>query len=321
MKKFALFLILYIPTLWASPGDGGYAGAFLRMGFEARTKALGDAYTAVPEGAVAGIYNPATLPNLTSRQAILSFSFLPLDRTLDYVGFATPLAPKAKNGESGQPLEAGLAVGWIHAGVKNIDGRDGSGNHTEYLSNSENAFFMSFALKPSQYLSIGVSGKILYNRIPGITEDNGALTSSGFGLDIGVYSNPLPGLSIGIALKDNLSKYSWNTDSVYERGTSTTYEFPRIVRAGAAYRIPRQWLLVVADLETSDVQNPRYHIGAEFTAKELGALRIGLDHDTPSFGFGLYLQIFGKLATLNYAFTPGLEALTPEHVVSWMFDF
>ena len=323
MKRtlFILMIILCTQISIASHGDGGYAGAFLRMGFEARTKALGDAFTAVPEGAVSGIYNPATLPNLSGRQAILSTSFLPLDRNLHYIGFAMPIRPKAKGEGTGNPLQAGISVGWIYAGVDNIDGRDRSGNHTSDLSNSENAFFMSFALKPSPYFSIGLSGKILYNRIPDIAEQDGALTSSGFGIDIGAYSNPLPGLMVGLVLRDNMSKYSWNTDKVYERGTSTVYKFPKIVRAGVAYRIPQQWLLLVADLETSDVQNPRYHIGAEFEYKQIGALRVGLDHDTPTFGLGLYAKLFGKHSVLNYAFMPGLEALSPDHVVSWTFDF
>ncbi len=322
MKKIFFILIIAIAAhnVFAASGDGGYAGAFLRMGFEARSKALGDAFTAVPEGAVAGIYNPATLPNMNTRQAILSTSFLPLGRNLNYIGFAMPIRPKAK-GDGAAPRNAGLAVGWINAGVDNIDGRDRSGNHTDMLSNSENAFFMSFALKPSPYFSIGLSGKILYNRIPDIADEGGALTSSGFGIDIGAYSNPLPGLMLGVVLRDNMSKYSWNTDKVYERGTSTVYKFPKTVRAGAAYRIPQQWLLLVADIETSDVQNPRYHFGAEFQYKELGAVRAGLDHESPTFGFGFYFKLFSKQTVLNYAFMPGLEALSPDHVLSWTFDF
>lgn len=322
-RFFLIFLTFFIAgfVLADAPGDGGYAGAFLRMGFEARSKALGDAFTGVAEGAVAGVYNPATLPNVPTRQLILGTSFLPMDRHLNYLGFALPIRPKAKEENLAQPLQAGLAVGWINAGVGKIDGRDRSGNRTGELSNSENAFFMSFAIKPSPYVSIGLSGKILYNRIPDIAEENSALTSSGFGIDIGAYSNPLPGLMIGLVLRDNMSKYSWNTDKVYERGTSTVYRFPKIVRAGLAYRIPQQWLLLVADVETSDVQNPRYHFGAEFEYKQIGALRAGFDHDSPTFGLGLYATLFGKPSAFNYAFMPGLKALSPDHVVSWTFDF
>ncbi|MBN1465042.1 hypothetical protein JXA02_04725 [candidate division KSB1 bacterium] len=322
MKSAILLLLMLFCARYsfaASHGDGGYAGAFLRMGFEGRSQALGDAFTAVPEGAVAAIYNPATLPNLNGRQVILSTCFLPLDRNLNYIGFAMPIRPKSHG--AAKPLEAGISVGWINAGVDQIDGRDQSGNRTGTLSNSENAFFMSFALKPSPYLSIGLSGKVLYHRIPDIAEENSALTSSGFGIDIGAFSNPLPGLMLGLVLRDNMSKYSWNTDKVYERGTSTVYKFPRVVRAGAAYRIPQQWLLLVADLESSTMQNPRLHLGAELEHKEIGALRVGLDSDRPTFGLAVYAKLFGKSSIFNYAFMPGLAALSPDHIVSWTMGF
>ena len=321
MMKILLIFLLMTAGLIASTGaDGGYAGAFLRMGFEARTKALGDAFVAVPEGAVAGIYNPATLPHLSARQAVASLSFLPLDRSLDYLGVAVPIRPQA-TGKSGQPLNAGVMIGWIHAGTGDIDGRDFAGNHTQDLSNSEHAFFMGFSVSPAPWLGIGLSGKILHNRIPDIAEQGGALTSNGFGIDLGVFAKPFKDLTLGAVLRDDNSKYIWNTDKVYERGSSTTYKFPRVFRLGAAYRIPQQWLLLVADWESSDVLNPRYHFGAEATFQQLAALRIGWDHDKPTFGLGFTLEIWGKMMGMNYAFVPGLEALSPDHVVSWTVDF
>lgn len=321
MKKIFIVLVVLFVNIGSafSSGDGGYAGAFLRMGVEARSQALGDAFSAVPEGAIAGFYNPATLPHLENRQVLVSFSFLPLDRSINYIGFAMPIKPKNPNSESGKPLNAGLSVGWIHAGVDNIDGRDLSGNHTGYLSNSENAFFMSFAINPTPIFSFGLSGKVLYNRMPNMTEENEALTSSGFGLDLGAFVNPFSGLSLGLVIRDNMSKYTWNTDKVYERGTSTTYKFPRIMRCGAAYRIPQEWLLIVADLETSNVQNPRFHFGTELVYQKIGALRLGLDDNKMTFGFGLYIKLLNRNTTLNYTIMPGLDALAPDHIVSWAF--
>jgi hypothetical protein len=324
MKRFflsAIILGMTATSTFAANGDGGYAGAFLRMGFEARSKALGDAFTAMPEGAVSGMYNPALLPHLKTRQVIVSYSFLPLDRNLNYIGIAIPIRPKAKGADGSSPLNAGISMGWVNSGVNNIDGRDGSGNHTGMLSNSENAFYMSFAISPTPILSIGVSGKVLYNRIPDIAEENSALTSNGFGIDVGAYLNPYPGLMLGLAIRDNMSKYSWNTDSVYDRGTSTIYKFPRAVRLGAAYRIPKQWLLFVADYETSDVQNPRFHFGVEMTYQQIGALRLGMDHDKPTFGLGVNIEILGKRTMLNYAIIPGLDTLSPDQMASWSFDF
>ncbi|MDZ7315309.1 MAG: hypothetical protein ONB24_04215 [candidate division KSB1 bacterium] len=321
IKRMILGAMLLGNAAWCAVGaDGGYAGAFLRMGFEARSKSLGDAFVAVPEGAGAGVYNPGALPQLSGPQLMMSLSFLPLDRSLDFVGFALPIRPQSGN-SGARPLNAGLMVGWLHAGVDHIDGRDFAGNRTQELSNSEHAFFMGFAVAPSERLSFGVSGKILYNRIPDIAEEGGALTSRGLGIDFGVFFRAMSGLTFGAAVKNNMAKYTWNTDKVYERGTSTTYALPRTLRVGAAWRIPQQWLLVVADVESSDKQNPRYHFGAEATLHRLAAVRLGLDHGKPTFGFGVRSRLFGKQAELNYAFVPTLEALSPDHVFSWTIDF
>lgn len=313
-------IISLVVTAFASNGDGGYAGAFLRMGVGSRARSLGDAYTAIPDGASSILYNPAVLPHTETQQAVVSLAFLPLDRSLDYVAFATPLQPKVAD-ENAPPMKAGLGVAWVHAGVDQIDGRDYEGRHTRYYSNSEHAFYMSFAVSPLEYLSMGVSGKVLYNRMPGLERDDSPLTTSGFGLDFGIYSNPVKPLKLGMAVRDVMSKYTWGTDKVYEHGTSTTFDFPKVVRVAVAYQVLPDWLMVVADLETSDKQNPRYHFGAELSYPELGALRLGLDHDMLTFGLGFSLDVLGIDTRLGYAYINGREAIHSDHVVSWIFDF
>lgn len=324
MKRLThIFIIslVFAPIIFASEGDGGYAGAFLRMGIGARAKSMGDAYTAIPQGAMAGIYNPALLPHLKEREALVSFAFLPLDRKLDFVGYAQPLSPKVSQGEDANPLKAGFALAWIHAGVDNIDGRDGSGNHIGYFSNSEHAFYLSFAISPAKFLSIGVGGKVLYNRFPKIAQKDAAVTSTGFGLDVGVYITPIQNLMIGAVIRDNLSKYTWNTDKLWDRGTSTTYNFPKVLRGAVAYRIPQDWLLLAAEIENSDEQNPRYHFGAELSYQNLGALRFGFDDGYPTFGLGFNTLLFGKRTGLNYAFIAVGEAPRADHIFSWSFTF
>lgn len=321
MKKLVAILLLSLMASGvSSEGDGGYAGAFLRMGIGARAKAMGDANTAVPQGAMSGLYNPALLPHLDHREAMVSFAFLPLDRKLDFVGFAMPLKPKSDS-EEGNPLQAGLALAWVHAGVDNIDGRDGSGNDIGTFSNSEHAFYLSFAISPAPMLSIGLSGKVLYNRFPGIAQEDAAVTSTGFGMDVGAFLTPIRNLMIGAVIRDNMSKYTWNTDKLWERGTSTTYKFPKVMRGAVAYRIPSEWLLVSAEVENSKEQNPRYHFGAELSNKHLGALRLGWDDGAPTFGLGFSAQLFGRQTGLHYAFVAADEAPRSDHIFSWTFVF
>lgn len=305
----------------AGNGDGGYAGAFLRMGIGARAKAMGDAFSAIPEDAFSGIYNPALLPHLPGRQAAVSFAFLPLDRKLDYVGYAQPLQPKRGDDGERAPMRAGFAVAWIHAGVDGIDGRDLAGNHTRDYSFSENAFYLSFALSPHEKFALGVSGKVLYSRMPDIQSDNSALTSSGFGLDVGAYFTPFTDLHLGVVLRDNMSRYTWNTEKVWERGTSVTDKFPRVMRAAVAYRTPLRWLLVSGEVEESKEQNPRYHFGAEAALPQIGALRLGLDAGHLTFGLGFGFKVLGTDMGLNYAYVAPDEAPGADHIFSWHFGF
>lgn len=323
MKRYmlpALLGLVLIQGVMASEGDGGHAGAFLRMGIGARARSMGDAFSAVAQDAFAGVYNPALLPHLQGRQLALSHAFLPLDRKLEYIGYAQPIRPKGAEGER-PPLRAGFALAWIHAGVDQIDGRDLAGNHTQDYSFAENAFYLSFALSPGDKFSLGVNGKILYSRMPGLNNDESALTSHGFGVDFGAYYAPFSDLTLGLVLRDNLSKYTWNTEKVWDRGTSVNDRFPRVMRLAAAWRPPLRWLLLTAESEDAREQNPRYHFGAEATLPQVGALRIGLDDGQPLFGLGFNLNLAGQKMQLNYAYAAPGETPGADHIFSWHLAF
>jgi hypothetical protein len=315
----ALIVIMFLSTVaTAQKGDGGYAGAFLRMGVNARAAALGDAHSALPEGSVAGFYNPGLLPYLAGRSVTLSYSFLPLDRSMHYIGYAQSLHPSP---EDAGALAAGFSLAWIGAGVDNIDGRDGSGQHTQTFSHSNHAFYLSFALSPHPYVSIGVSGKILWNRFPQLENDGSALSSQSFGLDFGAFITPFQNLMMGVVLRDRLSKFTWNTDQVWDRGTSTTNAFPKSYRIAVSYRIPQDWLLFCTELENSDKQNPRYHFGLEANILHYGALRLGLDDDLPAFGFGLNVPVLGRKSMFDYTFIATGQTPGADHLLGWTFDF
>jgi len=157
--------------------------------------------------------------------------------------------------------------------------------------------------------------------MPNLADDNSAVSSKGFGIDIGAYYSPLQNLSFGLVLRDNKSKYTWNTDKVWERGTSITYHFPRVLRLAASYQIPQKWLLVTAELEDSKEQNPRYHFGAEFSYQQIGALQIGLDDQRPCFGLQLGGHLFNHRTTLNYAYVFPDEFPGADHLFTWGFEF
>ena len=322
MKKYIalMFLIFFASKYTIAAGDGGYAGAFLRMGLSARAKAMGDAFTALPMGAVSAVYNPALIAHLPHRSALISLSALPLDRKLDFIGYAQPISQKAsENEKDAKPFNAGIALGWVHAGVDNIEGRDFSGNYTQDYSYSENAFYLSFAIAPIEILSFGLNGKILYNRFPKLKQDEKALTSSGFGVDLGIVFRPFYTLILGLALRDKLAKNTWNTDKVWDRGTSTTDKYPDVTRFGVCYQ-PFDYLIVVADMENSKVQNPRYHLGVEGLLRDYGSLRLGLDDGAFTTGFAVIVPGTNGMLNLGYAFYDEISGAGYAHIFDFSFS-
>lgn len=314
-----LFLSIYIKNGLAD--DGILAGAFMRMGLGARANAMGNAYTGVAEGTVAAYYNPAGIPFLETRQVMLSYRFLSLDRKFNYIGFATGIRPKIEEGSTEMALNAGLAVSWIHAGVDNIDGRDFAGNHYQDFSNSEHAFGLSFGVMPiKNRLAIGLTGKVLYNRIPDIGDNNAAISDFSLGVDIGVLVKPSPYLSIGLIVKDINANYEWKTDKVWEKDIDKTDRFPTAFRGGIALRYPYPWLLFAFDLEKNNQQDMKYYVGTEALFMDKFAVRAGLNNGSLTLGGGYLFELFKKSVQIQYAFVTKKYDVASEHIFSWVFN-
>ncbi|MGQ9558890.1 MAG: hypothetical protein ACUVWA_00105 [Candidatus Oleimicrobiaceae bacterium] len=300
----------------AQEGIGGYAGAFLRLGVAPRAQAMGDAFVAVPEGASVGLYNPAGVALLNDLQAEAVAGVLSLDRALYVLSFAVPVRPKGIGA-----MDGGLGLSWVHAAVTNIDGRDADGVQIGTFSNAENAFVFTFALRPHRVVGVGITGAILYNRLPGVTRDNGTLASSGVGINVGVMVMPLPRLVVAAAVHNINAKYTWNTEKVYERGTSVVDRFPVSLRAGASYRPSFGWLLTSAEVEQSDLQGTLLRCGVEAVIARQLALRAGVDNGRLRCGLGLALTVLGHTAGLDYAYLPTVEGVAGDHIFAWAFHF
>ena len=316
---FLVFLLTAIQN--ANADDGILAGAFMRMGLGARANAMGNAYTGLAEGTVAAYYNPAGIPFLETRQVMLSYRFLSLDRNFNYIGFATGIRPKVEEGSEEMALNAGLAISWIHAGVDNIDGRDFAGNHYQDFSNSEHAFALSFGVMPiKNMLAIGLTGKVLYNRIPDVGDDNAAISDFGLGVDLGILFKPLPYVSVGFTVKDINAKYDWKTDKVWEKDIDKTDRFPQTFRGGIALRYPYPWLLFAFDLEKNNQQDMKYFVGTEALLMDKFAARAGLNNGSLTLGGGYLFELFNRPVQIQYAFVTKKYDAASEHIFSWVFN-
>ena len=311
-------------------GRDGYAGSYLRMGLGARAMGMGGGSVALTDDAYVTYYNPAGLVFLESRWFTATMNSMALDRRLFYVGYAQSVGSRNPG-----MLKGGFSVGWMSAGVDRIDARDFSGNDTGSLSFWEHCFFFSFALNPLSELSIGFSGKLLYSRFPGIIDGGDALSAVGFGFDIGVIYKPHPCFTLGFTIKDLNSKYTWDTQKLWENGTHTTDYFPYVMRGGMAVNLLSNRIIITLDLEQVALDLDKEDMDAEqgkcWPASYVGGtqvevypgilLRGGIRDGRISLGAGYFWEISGKTIHMDYGFIPDSVAPRGNHIFTWSFVF
>lgn len=213
-------LLAGVPAAQAQ--SGGATGAFARIGFGARGIGAGNARVA--DRRASPYYNPAFAPlaereNLSASAALLSF-----DRGLQYLQFGVPLEPRA-----------GVVFGLTHASVSEIDGRDGSGYHTQTLSTDEYQVFAAFGLRLTERVSAGLAAKF-YRADYGT---GGVDPVDAVGFDLGISARVTERLALGLAASDLLANFEWNTSGQYDdqEGRLTTDRLPLRLRLGAAYHL------------------------------------------------------------------------------------
>ncbi len=91
MKKvFIIVFTLAFQVIFAQPkfsSINSMPGAFSRMGFGARGIGMGNAMSAVTEGNLVSYYNPAVIIYQKDNLVQTSYSFLSLDRSLNFLNF------------------------------------------------------------------------------------------------------------------------------------------------------------------------------------------------------------------------------------------
>lgn len=305
--------------------SGVLPGAFSRIGFGARGTGMGNAISAVTTGELVSYYNPALSVFQKGNSIQVGYSFLSLDRSLNFLNYTRRFNLKRKDDENDTLRYAGLSVGVINAGVSNIDGRDGSGNKIGDFSTSENQFFIGLANRFSEKLSIGVSVKFYYYKL------FEQVTANGFGLDLGILYLFDKNLSFSLVISDINAKYKWNTTSVYgEQGNTTTDKFPLSKKIGVSYKFENPKLLATLEFEslTSDLNFLKF--GVEYNLFENLFLRGGFDKLNignfdfpfrPSLGFSYFYTTKSWLVGFNYAFV--VEPYSPydKHIIGLNFNF
>ncbi len=309
MKKkilhFAMFVILVFAFGLQAQSNGGYAGAFVRMGLGARHLSMGGSGIAAPTDAYSFYYNPALSAFQKKRVFTLSHRFLSLDRKFDFIGYSMHVPPGA-----------GLSLGWIHSGVGNIDGYNMVGEKTGGIDHSLNALYFSVSRLFANKFAIGLTIKHVreYLGLGGGDSYN----ASGWGWDFGLAYVLNENLTLAASLRDVSSKFTANTEKLFEFGGTTVDYFPQIFSAGISYQTPLEWLRLNYAYQRTDYVNA-HRFGAEATYRNILALRLGLNDGQFTFGAGMGFKLWKFFSTLDYAFVSSVVDEGSSHIFSWQF--
>lgn len=307
MNKIIKIILVLTLTVFLTAQDeaGGVGGAYLRMSPDARAAALGNATTTLGNDVNASLANPANIPSLETRQFSSSFQFLSLDRSFQTLSFGVQLPPSA-----------GMSISWVHAGVDDIIGRNYSNDPTYNYSWSQDAFIIGFGLSITDWLSFGVSGKVLSDKLVNSS-------SSGFSADFGVSARPLKGLSLAIVAKDISGKVTWDTSSepYVDYQIRRVDEFPLSFHFAASYLLMDR-VLFTGVYKYSNQIEPTWHVGVEGKIGESIFLRAGINNESPAVGAGTTYKLWKNISTrMDYAFLPGMLNEGSSHLFTWLFYF
>jgi hypothetical protein len=309
IQVFIIIAIIFEYHLTFAEGNdnknGTTAAQFLKVGSGARPMAMGGAYVAVSNDVYSLYWNPAGITKVNGFTIGGSYTRWFADITHHFWGIILPVTPNTAIGLSG------IFVNMDPIEVTTIDQPHGTG---EFYNASDLAICFSAAVRPIDFLSIGLTGKYvqqsLYNE-----------SASTFAFDVGsLLDIPFKGMKLGMNFsnfggelkldgRDLIKEYDLNPDNTLNTGVETRlgtqgWNLPVNFRVGLAIDVVGKGTEGLLDNENNritlsvDGNHPAdaaqyLNIGAEYSFSEIISLRGGFrsNRDVEKFFYGLGLSI------------------------------
>ena len=332
LKYFYILLCLFSISIFAQPKFSEMAsqpGAFSRMGFGARGIGFGNAMSSVTDGELVSYYNPAVTPFQDNNSFLAGYSFLSLDRSLNFLSYTRRFDFYSSADTASLTRKprttAGLSLGILNSGVSDIDGRDNNGLSTGSLSTSENQFFMGLAARISEKISLGVTIKFYYYKL---YEE---ITTNSLGFDIGALYKLNDNFNFSLVISDINSKYEWDTAPIYEQdGLITEDKFPNLRKIGVSYYNKEIGILGAVEFENSSAQTNIIRAGVEYNIYDQFYIRGGIDQFNldnldwpvvPSIGFSFFKKFDSLIVGVEYAFQYEQFSSDGRNIIGLNFNF
>lgn len=270
---------LYTNLSAQNDGAANTGMAFLKFGASAKAIAMGDAFSSVSEDATAYIYNPARLNFGNKSNVTLMHNASIQDNNTDFIAVKFPLS---KNFSMG--------VGFFTTSISDIEVRTIPGVTTEKFTARNLSTGVSFGYKVNPNLSIGVTGKFLFEKIY-VDE------ASGLGFDFGTnYSKNNFSLAFVVS----------NLGSVNELRNQST-KLPALVRFGGSYKFSKNKFSFNLGADAFKILDGgifHFHAGGEAGYKDFIFLRAGYQSGYDNRNLTTGLGIKYKALSFDYAFVP-----------------
>lgn len=227
--------------------------AFLKRGIGAKALSLGGAFVAVADDATSVYWNPAGLTQNKKFSIAASYD----DRfgigvKDQYVSF----------GKSWKNIAFGIA--FVRTSIDKIPRTKWDEYQRPllegYFETSDNALFLSTALRIFKGISVGVNGKYFYSQL----DKN---SGSGADIDVGLLLQPVRYVRFGVNAQNlREGKIAWDTG--YEDALS------RNIKVGLSFSVFKEGLLV-----SSEIDKWKYRGGIEISPVKLIKMRGGVSID------------------------------------------
>lgn len=313
MKTTLIILLTLVTNIFADD-IAGSAGAFLRYGLDARSEALGRSVIADSRSTFSTYFNPATAAYATEKSIMTGMKILAFDRNFAYLSYLMPVNNNA-----------GIGLGILYSGTDEIEGRDKDGNWFKEYSYNENLFYVSFGLKPKEFLTFGVNVKLLYARFPESSALEETISSLTFAFDVGatVIIPDTNNLIIGLSARNFKGKNEWNSKELWSDGQASSDYYPATYSLGVSWIPPfNEDLGFYGNLSSEEFENIHYGFGIELNQnfkENIFTIRGGTNSGDLSFGLGYEFFIMDYRTVIDYSYTAeGIAEFNP-HTISWRF--
>jgi len=271
-KLIPIFLALTLLTSTVAADDAGTTSPF-EFGAGSRELASGGSILAVPDGATSAYWNPSAL----ARAERISLSGLHVRLyesgvAYQYLGFAWPT------------LDFGaFGFGVFRLGVDGIEKRDANNFLQGETDDSRLAFYLAYGRHMNGY------------------QVGGAITMEHHSLD-NYSSSSSPGLNLAISRRFDFGSRRVRSLSLAAVGRNlirpgiklleTTVEYPMAAELGLSVElVPKKaWqhtVLFSLKLTKTELLDPKFSLGLDYSAGNILAFRAGLRDNKPSVGVGL----------------------------------